>query len=203
MTPTASSTSPIQNPDTIVQEIINPPDLLDPGVEYLIPGTSITQNVYEQLLYFHGSAADQVIPWLAQSYDVSSDGLTYTFHLRNGITFTDGTSFDANAVYYSVMRVMLIDDSNGPGWALLQILRGGMNYSKQYNNAGPSAPSGYGNKYFPFYLLLSPRLRVPLGGSLLSHGFGSIHVSRNDVEIPYIAAAIANSVEDIVDGIGC
>jgi len=147
MTPTASSTSPIQNPDTIVQEIINPPDLLDPGVEYLIPGTSITQNVYEQLLYFHGSAADQVIPWLAQSYDVSSDGLTYTFHLRNGITFTDGTSFDANAVYYSVMRVMLIDDSNGPGWALLQILRGGMNYSKQYNNAGPSAPSGYGNKY--------------------------------------------------------
>jgi peptide/nickel transport system substrate-binding protein len=150
MTPTASTTSTtssIQNPNTIVQEMINPPDLLDPGVEYLIPGTSITQNVYEQLLWFHGSAADQVIPWLAQSYDVSSDGLTYTFHLRNGITFTDGTPFNATAVYYSLMRVMLIDDADGPAWALLQVLRGGMNYSKQYNNAGPSAPKGYGNNY--------------------------------------------------------
>jgi len=143
----STSVESIQNPNTIVAEIINPPDLLDPGVEYLIPGTSITQNVYEQLLYFHGSQADHVIPWLAQSYNVSADGLTYTFHLRSGITFTDGTPFNATAVYYSLMREMLIDDPDGPAWALLQVMRGGMNYSKQYNNAGPSAPNGYGANY--------------------------------------------------------
>jgi ABC-type transport system substrate-binding protein len=42
---------------------------------------------------------------------------------------------------------MIIDDPNGPAWAMLQVLRGGQNYSKSYNNAGPSATNGYGDKY--------------------------------------------------------
>jgi len=37
-------------------------------------------------------------PWLAQSWDISKDGTTYTFHLRKGVTFSDGAPFDADAV---------------------------------------------------------------------------------------------------------
>lgn len=137
----------VPNPDTITVETIGQPDTLDPAIDYEIRGANIIQNVYEQLLFFKGGKADQVVPWLAQSYAVSLDGLTYTFHLRTGITFQDGTPFDANAVYYSLMRAMIMDDPNGPSWAMLQVLRGGQNYSKSYNNAGPSAPNGYGDKY--------------------------------------------------------
>lgn len=143
----ATKPSNVQNPDTIIVETIGQPDTLDPAIDYEIRGANVIQNVYEQLLFFKGEKADQVIPWLAQSFDVSPDGLTYTFHLRNGITFSDGTPMDANAVYFSLMRAMIMDDPNGPAWAMLQVLRGGQNYSKSYNNAGPSAPNGYGEKY--------------------------------------------------------
>ena len=37
-------------------------------------------------------------PWLAKSWDISPDGLTYTFHLRDDVTFSDGERFDAEAV---------------------------------------------------------------------------------------------------------
>jgi peptide/nickel transport system substrate-binding protein len=39
-----------------------------------------------------------ISPWLAKSWDISPDGLTYTFHLRDDVTFSDGTKFDAEAV---------------------------------------------------------------------------------------------------------
>ena len=141
------SPSSVPNPDTLVVETIGQPDSLDPATAYTIRDTPVTQNVFECLLSFAGNNASQVVPWLAQSYTVSPDGLTYTFHLRSNITFSDGTPVNAAAVYYSLMRTMIIDDPNGPSWAMLQVLRGGQNYSKQYNNAGPSAPNGYGNTY--------------------------------------------------------
>jgi len=135
------------NPDSIIEETIGQPDTLDPATDYETAGGAVIQNVYETLLFFKGDKADQVVPWLASSYDVSPDGLTYTFHIRPGITFTDGTPLDANAVYFSLMRALIMDDPDGPAWAMAQVIRGGANYSKQYNNAGPSAPNGYGDKY--------------------------------------------------------
>ncbi|ADP81117.1 ABC transporter substrate-binding protein [Pseudofrankia inefficax] len=45
-------------------------------------------------------------PWLAKSWDVSKDLTTYTFHLRGGVKFTDGTVFDANAVKVNFDRIV-------------------------------------------------------------------------------------------------
>lgn len=39
-----------------------------------------------------------ISPWLAKSWDISPDGKTYTFHLRDDVTFSDGEKFDARAV---------------------------------------------------------------------------------------------------------
>jgi peptide/nickel transport system substrate-binding protein len=140
----ANTMAPLVNPDLnqIVEETVGQPTGLDPATDYETAGAAIIQNVYETLLFYNGASSDQVVPWLAQSYEVSSDGLTYTFHLRTGISFSDGTPFDANAVYFSLMRSMIIDDPNGPAWAMLQVVRGGQSYSKQYNGK-----SLYGSTY--------------------------------------------------------
>lgn len=50
-------------------------------------------------------------PGLAESWEVSPDGLTYTFHLRKGVKFHDGTDFNAQAVEFNIRRVW---DKNFP-----------------------------------------------------------------------------------------
>jgi ABC-type transport system substrate-binding protein len=146
-TTTATSSAAVPNTDTIIVEVGVQPQDLDPGLCSETTGLLAIENVYESLVYFNGNKSDAVVPWLAQSYDVSPDGLTYTFKLRSGITFTDGTPLDANAVWYSVMRALIIDDPDSSDWTMNQVIRGGQNYSKGYINAGPSAPQGYGPTY--------------------------------------------------------
>ena len=53
----------------------------------------------------------EIVPSLATSWDISADGLTYTFHLRKGVTFTDGSQFNAAAVKWSFNRNLKL---NGP-----------------------------------------------------------------------------------------
>jgi peptide/nickel transport system substrate-binding protein len=64
----------------------------------------VMANMYETLLVYTGGDPE-VRPALATSYEVSSDGLTWTFKLREGVKFHDGTAFDATAVKYSFDRI--------------------------------------------------------------------------------------------------
>jgi peptide/nickel transport system substrate-binding protein len=57
-------------------------------------------------------------PWLAKSWDISTDGLDYTFHLRDDVKFHDGTRFDAAAVKFNLDR---IKDPKGAYYALTDI----------------------------------------------------------------------------------
>jgi peptide/nickel transport system substrate-binding protein len=60
-------------------------------------------NMYEQLLRINPpSAAERFTPLLAESWESSADGLTWTFHLRQGVTFHDGEVMNANAVKMSI-----------------------------------------------------------------------------------------------------
>ena len=59
-------------------------------------------NLYEPLLYANPpGSAQPFTPCLATSWEVSKDGLTWTFHLRQGVKFHDGTTFTSAAVKYS------------------------------------------------------------------------------------------------------
>src|SRR5690606_12206336 len=60
-------------------------------------------NVYEGLTAIGRDLS--VVPGLAESWDVSEDGLTYTFHLREGVTFHDGSEMNAEDVAASIRRV--------------------------------------------------------------------------------------------------
>lgn len=73
----------------------------------------VMNNVYEQLVRYDPSK-DQYIPVLATSWEVSPDGLTYSFELRQGVKFHTGNEFDANAVKYSIERNMKGWDGGGP-----------------------------------------------------------------------------------------
>jgi len=77
----------------------------DPDIFYQADGLNVTQGAYEGLLrYKPNSEPPEIEPHLAQSYEVSPDGLTYTFQLRQGVTFQDGTEFNAKAMVASIER---------------------------------------------------------------------------------------------------
>ena len=67
-------------------------------------------NVFEGLTRF--MADGSVVPGLASSWDISDDGLTYTFHLRAGVTFHDGTTMDAEDVKFSLDRARGEESAN-------------------------------------------------------------------------------------------
>lgn len=67
-------------------------------------------NVFEGLTRFMGDGS--VVPGLAKSWEISEDGLTYTFHLNSGVTFHDGTTMDADDVKFSLDRARAEDSTN-------------------------------------------------------------------------------------------
>jgi peptide/nickel transport system substrate-binding protein len=56
-----------------------------------------------------------IVPWLAESWDTSSDGKTVTFKLRTGVTYHDGTQFDAESAHWNLDRYRLTKDSARSG----------------------------------------------------------------------------------------
>ncbi len=75
-------------------------------------------NMYEALTTLDGSG--NILPLLAESWDVSDDTLTYTFHLKAGTTFQDGTPIEAKDVAYSVNRLMSLNE--GPSYLFEGVL---------------------------------------------------------------------------------
>jgi len=67
-------------------------------------------NVFEGLTRFGPDGA--VNPALAKSWDISEDGLTYTFHLQDGVKFHDGTDMNADDVVFSLNRARAEDSTN-------------------------------------------------------------------------------------------
>lgn len=67
-------------------------------------------NVFEGLTRFMGDGS--VVAGLASGWDISEDGLTYTFTLRDGVTFHDGSTMDAEDVKFSLDRARAEDSVN-------------------------------------------------------------------------------------------
>lgn len=78
---------------------------LDPAYETDGNSFMICDNVLEALVEY-ADETTAIEPGLAESWDISADGKTYTFHLRKGVKFHDGTPFNADAVVFSIGRQM-------------------------------------------------------------------------------------------------
>ncbi|HEV7276078.1 MAG TPA: ABC transporter substrate-binding protein [Devosiaceae bacterium] len=96
--------------DVNVGLVLEPPNL-DPtaGAAAAIDEV-VYANIFEGLTRFAPDGS--VVPGLAESWDISEDGLTYTFHLREGVTFHDGSTFDAEDVKFSFDRARAEDSVN-------------------------------------------------------------------------------------------
>jgi ABC-type transport system substrate-binding protein len=80
------------------------PRSLDPALSTDVPTGRAVAYLFDGLTRFDPKA--NVEPSLATRWDVSSDGLTYTFHLRQGVTFHDGAKFTARDVVHSWQRAL-------------------------------------------------------------------------------------------------
>lgn len=94
----------------IVYGLTLAPSGIDPHVnasgELGIPLTSVYDTLIYRLLGPEAGTGDQFTPGLAESWEVSEDGLTYTFHLRRDVIFHDETPFNAEAVRVNIERVV-------------------------------------------------------------------------------------------------
>ena len=87
---------------------------LDPAGRTDGESLNVTDMIFDNLVTFKPGTTE-VMPWLAKSWEISKDGKTYTFHLVEKATFTDGTPVNADAVVYSFKRQM---DKNSPAYKL-------------------------------------------------------------------------------------
>lgn len=79
----------------------------DPNRQYSWETWRIDRSIYETLVdedLSSPTGVPKIVPKLATSWTVSNDAKTYTFQLRQGVKFTDGTPFDAAAVQFNVRR---------------------------------------------------------------------------------------------------
>ena len=79
------------------------PETIDPALNSAIDGANMLITFFEPLLIVDEN--NQIQPGQAESYDVSDDGLTWTFHLRDGLKWSDGTDLTAEDFVYTFKRV--------------------------------------------------------------------------------------------------
>src|SRR5215831_14952206 len=79
-------------------------DTLDPHVTSQSISHFIMMNVFDPLVYLRTSG--EFAPGLAESWSSSPDGLVWTFKLKRGVTFHDGSPFTAEAVKFSFDRMV-------------------------------------------------------------------------------------------------
>src|SRR5271166_7046488 len=88
---------------TLVVSMAADPTGLDP--EAVLNNTSgfVMATIYDSLVRYKPGTVE-VEPGLAQSWDIAADGLTYTFHLRKGVKFQDGSPMNADAIIQNIDR---------------------------------------------------------------------------------------------------
>ena len=101
------------DPNTFVRVTFGDVDTLDPAWNYETFGDGFLEDIYDMLVAYQGSDANSFAPELATSWDISADGKTYVFHIREGVKFHEGQDLSPEDVAYSFQRGLL----QGGGWS--------------------------------------------------------------------------------------
>jgi peptide/nickel transport system substrate-binding protein len=94
---------------------------LDPSVTYEGEPDVYVSNIYARLAdIVVNNGKFEVVPDLAESWELAPDGKTWTFHLRKGLVFANGDPLKSDAVVYSLQRVLKL--SKSPSWVFSEVL---------------------------------------------------------------------------------
>ena len=102
-TDAAAATTESTGDKELAVQIGPDPETIDPALNSAVDGGNMLLHAYECLLIVGEDGTLQ--PGQAESYEVSEDGLTWTFHLRDGLKWSDGSDLTANDFVYSWKRV--------------------------------------------------------------------------------------------------
>jgi peptide/nickel transport system substrate-binding protein len=141
-----------------------------------------TEQIFENLVAFDG-ATTSIKPSLAESWETSPDGRVWTFHIRQGVTFHDGTPLDAAAVKANFDRwqSQTGDPSHKPAEFIYWNDVAGFNdlvdstsvvdtYTFQVTNKAPSGPFLLNLALFPFAIVAPSTLQMVGSGAIPDAG---------------------------------
>lgn len=115
--PTAVSEPAVTQGGTLIFGLSYEPSTLDPHIGSSYEGATVDRAVFDTLV--RQDTDGTFHPGLASSWDISADGLTYTFHLKEGVKFHDGTPFDAEAVKFNFDRIVAPETASEQAIALV------------------------------------------------------------------------------------
>jgi len=115
-----TGTTSSEEPVTLFASRNNDPRSMDPADEITGTGGLESQVAFYERLINIVDETGTMEPGLAESWEVSEDGLTYTFELRKGVKFHDGTEFDAEAVRFTWERIMGIGTGAAQYWQVVE-----------------------------------------------------------------------------------
>lgn len=101
-TPVWAQDEPIRGGTLMVGLADDPPEL-DPHLTSSNAARTVLHNIFATLVEIDEEL--QVVPGIAHSWDISEDGKSFTFYIREGVLFHDGTPLDAEAVKYNFERM--------------------------------------------------------------------------------------------------
>ncbi len=144
---------------------------LDPALSEDVYSGQAISMVFNGLVLYNDKA--QIVPDLASSYSLSSNGLTWTFHLRPGLKFSDGSALTSEDVVYSINRAL--DPATKSGFAASEL-----------------APIK------DVLLFGAGKIKTLIGDSLLAPDSQTVEIVTS-VKAAYLLSSLTSSVADVLE----
>ena len=113
--------APVYADDTLDRGIGSEWSSLDPHVNFDAAAGWIQMDAYEGLVTYDGTG--MIIPGAAESWDISEDGLIYTFHLRDGLKWSNGDPLTAQDFVDGMLRTMNPDTASDKGYYFSSVIQ--------------------------------------------------------------------------------
>jgi peptide/nickel transport system substrate-binding protein len=124
-------------PKIVTYAVLSEMVTLDPSTEFS-NSIMVLSNLYEPLIWYQPWQSPPFVPGLATSWESSDNSLTWTFHLRQGVKFHDGTPFNATAVKFSIDRTIALGQGAAFIWSAVKEVNVLDTYTVQFVMSSPT-----------------------------------------------------------------